>query len=98
MIKAVEQSRGRKKLSDVEREARKAVLKSEAKDVKFRRVVQPRVRKAVKSIKNIICCFGSGYTYTEAEATVIVEALLKAIQLVEAASQKKQGPEDSFKL
>lgn len=50
--------------------------KNETRDVKFVRVVTPRVSKAVKSILLIGNCAGAGYLYSPAQ----VKQLLKALE------------------
>ncbi len=98
MAKEQTQSKGKKKMSEAERAARKEALKNEPKDVKFRRVIQPRVRRALRALKQISFCFGAGYKYTPDEAKSVVEALFKAVGRVEDASKKKQDGEEAFKL
>lgn len=54
---------------------KKAVPKDESKRDKFKRIVEPRVRKALKSIKLIGNCAGAGYEYTASDVSNIIGAL-----------------------
>jgi len=51
------------------------VPKDESKRDKFKRVVEPRVRKAIKSISLIGNCAGAGYEYTTNDVISILAAL-----------------------
>ena len=45
----------------------------------FKRVVEPRVAKAVKAISLVGNCAGAGYSYTPKQVAQITEVLLTAV-------------------
>jgi len=57
---------------------KQVVPKDESKKDKFKRVVEPRVRKAIKAIALIGNCATSGYEYTPDNLAQIAAALNKA--------------------
>lgn len=68
---------------------RKVVPKDESKRDKFKRVVEPRVRKAIKSIGLIGNCASPGYEYKPDDVANIIGALNKAVgQLVKKYETK----------
>lgn len=72
---------------------KKLVSKDETKKEKFRRVVEPRVRKALKAIRLIGNCSGSAYEYTTADVSIIMASLRKEVEQLETKYQSK-GVED----
>lgn len=63
---------------------KKQIPEDETKSVKFKRLVEPRVSKAIKSIDLIGNCAGSAYEYTDDDVAEIMTA-------IEAATEKLQG-------
>lgn len=70
--------------------------KDETKEMKFTRVVKPRVGKALKMISLVGNCTGSGYTYTPEQASQIIIALHKAIDALEGQFAKKRDKQEDF--
>ena len=56
-----------------------AIPENESKADRFKRVVTPRINKAVKAIEVIGFCGGSSYEYTPKQVEQISEALFAAI-------------------
>lgn len=54
---------------------KKSVPKDETKRDKFKRIVEPRVRKALKAIRLIGNCSGSAYEYTDKDVADIAAKL-----------------------
>lgn len=78
---------------------RKSVVpKDESKRDTFKRIVQPRVRKAIKAIRLIGNCSGSAYEYTEKDVAGIVAALNTEIEGVVARYQSTGVSDVSFNL
>ena len=75
---------------------KKVIPENETKSARFRRVVTPRVNKAVKSISVLGFCSGSTYEYTEQQAKQIIETLLKAITALDGKFSQKASDADSF--
>lgn len=59
---------------------KKEVPKEETKRGKFKRIVEPRVSKALKSIRLIGNCSGSAYEYKPEDIAVITTVLEDAIE------------------
>lgn len=59
---------------------RKKVPEGESKRDKFKRIVEPRVKKALKSIQLIGNCSGSAYEYTPDDIALISTALERAME------------------
>ena len=70
--------------------------KDETKGAKFARVVTPRVSKALKAISLIGNCSGAGYDYTPEQASQIIIALSKEIDVLEAKFAKKREKQSDF--
>lgn len=68
------------------------VPKEETKAQRFRRVVEPRVGKALKAIGLVGSVSGSLYEYDDAQIATIVVALQDAVQKME---KRFQGQGDS---
>lgn len=66
---------GRKPMTDAEKKARKERLAAESKSDRFRRVVTPRVNRAIKALNGVAACTGGRYEYTEAQRDKILEAI-----------------------
>ena len=75
-------------------------LKKRAKEKanSFKRVVEPRVAKAVKAIGLIGNCSGAGYSYTPKQVTQITEVLLQAVTDTAERFSTKQQPQGTFEL
>jgi len=71
------------------KKGKKTVAKDETKRDKFKRIVEPRVSKAVKAIRLIGNCSGSAYEYTEGDLTLIMVALQAALEQLETKYQSK---------
>lgn len=74
------------------------VPKDESKRDKFKRVVEPRVRKAIKTIGLIGNCAGGGYEYTPDDIAHILAALMKAHNQLEKTYQTKGAQQSEFDL
>lgn len=68
---------------------KKNVPKDETKRDKFKRVVEPRVRKALKAITLIGNCSGSAYEYTPADVSYILGSLKGACEQLELSYASK---------
>lgn len=77
-----------------------AALKDRHKEkaVAFKRVVEPRVAKAVKAISLVGNCAGAGYAYTAEQSSQVVVAMQEAVQLVIDKFNKKQEAQSTFEL
>lgn len=60
-------------------EASRPPVKDETKEQRFRRVVSPRVARAVKGIQMIGACVGPSYAHTDSEVKQIEAVLSSAI-------------------
>lgn len=65
------------------------VPKDETKRDKFKRIVEPRVSKALKSIRLIGNCSGSAYEYTEKDVADICNTLVAAVEQLTASYATK---------
>jgi len=71
---------------------RQAIPKDESKADRFKRVVAPRVSKAVKAIRQIGFCAGASYEYTPEQLKQIQEALDKSFaETLALFAGKKSG-------
>lgn len=77
---------------------KKTVPKEETKRDKFKRIVEPRVSKALKSIRLIGNCSGSAYEYTEDDIGQITIALTAAIEKMESSYASKGAISSDFNL
>lgn len=68
---------------------KKNVPKDETKRDRFKRIVEPRVRKALKTIRLIGNCSGSAYEYTPADVGVILASLRVEIEQLEKSYESK---------
>lgn len=64
----------------------------------FKRVVEPRVAKAVKAIQLIGNCAGAGYAYEPAQVKQIMTALTSASNNVFDKFSKVKDKQSEFKL
>lgn len=71
------------------KQKKKSDKPAEDKRAKFKRVVTPRVKKALKFIKLIGNQSGSAYTYTEDDVTMIIGSLRDAVDAVEKRYRQK---------
>ena len=90
--------KGRKKLSDEDKTARKEFLTNESKTDKFKRLINPRINKTVKSIKAIKNLSGSQYEYTPEQANKIIQVLTNAVENVKEAYTKKVEPSKTIEI
>lgn len=74
------------------------VPENETKQAKFKRVVIPRVNKALRAIELVGNQSGSAYAYTDKDIDVIVDALTDAVSAVEARYKGKGKADAGFKL
>lgn len=74
------------------------IPKSETKREKFKRVVTPRVNKAIKVIGLVGNQAGAAYEYTDDDVTYIIEALHDAVEIVENKYRGKGSADAGFKL
>jgi len=77
---------------------KKTVPKEETKREKFKRVVEPRVRKALKSIRLIGNCSGSAYEYTEDDIASIILSLTKELEQLGSRYASKGVADIDFEL
>ena len=68
----------------------------ESKSARFKRVVMPRIGKAVKSIGLISNCSGPSYEYTESEVQQVTDALLFAVDGVIESFKVTKSEKSSF--
>lgn len=71
---------------------------AEDKRVKFKRVVTPRVQKALKFIALIGNQSGSAYSYTENDVGIIITSLRVAVDALEKRYQTKSSDQADFSL
>lgn len=64
----------------------------------FKRVVEPRVAKAIKAIQLIGNCAGAGYSYEPAQVKQIMSALTTAANNVFDKFSKVKDKQTEFKL
>jgi len=74
------------------------VPKDESKRDKFKRIVQPRVRKALKTIRLIGNCSGTAYEYTPKDVAEIVAALQTEIEQLGSRYESKGVADVDFNL
>ena len=72
--------------------------RNETKNEKFKRVVIPRVNKALKAIELVGNQSGSAYAYTEKDVSVIIDALHDAVIAVESRYKGKGKADAGFRL
>ena len=75
---------------------KKQINKDETKAGRFKRVVQPRITKAVKAISVIGYCAGSTYEFTPEQVKQIDVVLSKAIVATLAKFTAKANKSDAF--
>lgn len=68
------------------------------KQAKFRRVVQPRVSKAVKALELVGNCAGAGYDYTVEQKAQILEAIGTAFKELLNKFERLEKQQTTFKL
>lgn len=78
--------------------AQKPTDKEKEKQVLFKKVVEPRVAKAVKAISLIGNCAGIGYSYTDEQVAKIAIALQFAVDGITAKFAKKVDKRCEFTL
>lgn len=71
---------------------------AEDKRVKFKRVVTPRVQKALKYIALIGNQSGSAYSYTENDVGIIITSLRVAVDALEKRYRQKGTEQVDFSL
>lgn len=76
--------------------SRKKPPADETKEQKFVRVVQPRITKALRSVRLIGNCAGSGYSYTPQQVSLIVGALRRAVDSLEGQFLSKKATQEEF--
>lgn len=59
---------------------KKQIPKEETPTQRFKRVIEPRVGKALKAISLVGSVTGSAYKYSEADVAVIASALEEAVE------------------
>lgn len=74
------------------------VPENETKQAKFKRVVVPRVNKALKAIELVGNQSGSAYAYNSKDIDVIINALQEAVMLVESRYRGQGKADAGFKL
>lgn len=77
---------------------KKQVPKDESKKAKFKRLVEPRVSKAIKSIALIGNCAGSAYEYTENDVADIMAALQASVEKLQKTFESKGVSTGGFSL
>lgn len=70
----------------------------ETKQVKFKRLVEPRVSKAIKSISLIGNCAGGAYEYTADDVAQIMAAIEKATEQLQKTFASKGASKGGFSL
>lgn len=86
------------KLTDKQRKERKEALKNESKYVRFKRVCTPRLRKALKSIRQIGACSTSSYAYNKEQTDKIETELINAVNAVINQFSGKANTENAVEL
>lgn len=74
------------------------IPKDESKHNKFKRVCTPRLRKALKAIKQVGACSSKQYAYTNEQVTKIVTSLAKAVSTVEKQYTGTHAEETAIEL
>lgn len=74
------------------------IPKDESKVVTFKRVVVPRVRKALKAIKLIGNCSTSGYAYNEEDIRKIFSEIYEQVKAAENRFKGQGTTDNSFSL
>lgn len=72
------------------------IPKDESKADRFIRVVTPRVGKAVKAIRQISYCAGSGYEHSDEQLKQILDILDTARNALADAYSKPRNTESEF--
>lgn len=70
----------------------------ETKQVKFKRLVEPRVSKAIKSIGLIGNCAGSAYEYTPNDVANIMVAIQESVEKLQKTFESKGVSTGGFSL
>lgn len=73
------------------------IPENETKKVKFKRLCQPRVNKAIKAIELIGNCAGAGYEYTPDDVALIIATLAKTLEQLSATFASKGVDTGGFK-
>ena len=84
-----ENKKGRKPLNEQEKAEKKQQLKNEPKDVKFKRLINPRMQKTLHCMKTIKSLAGNQYQHTDEQTEKILRLLNEAIQEIDQAYNKK---------
>ena len=74
------------------------VPKNETKQAKFKRLVEPRVSKAINSIELIGNCAGGAYEYTESDVADIMVALQASVEKLQKTFDSKGVSTGGFSL
>ena len=74
------------------------VPKDESKHDKFKRIVEPRVRKALKTIRLIGNCSGLAYEYSAGDVSNIIASITKEVEQLEARYQSKGVADIEFNI
>lgn len=77
---------------------KKSVPKDETKRDKFKRIVEPRVRKALKAIRLVGNCSGSAYEYTEDDVHLIMMSIEESLRQLQQSYQTKGVQDIDFNL
>ncbi len=83
-------------MSKTQKKVHKKPPPDESKSARFKRVVTPRIGKAVKSIGLICNCSGSSYEYSESEVEQITEVLFAAVNRVIESFKVTKSEKSSF--
>lgn len=83
---------GKPAMTESEKEAKKALLKAETKDAKFKRLAKPRIEAAVAKIHLVGNCAGPGYEYTPDQVAVVRKHLTDAVDAVITKFEVKAAP------
>lgn len=75
---------------------RQSIPIDETKSARFKRVVTPRVNKALKAIKVVGYCSGSTYEYTPDQVEAIIVALNEAVIKTGSKFAEKSDTEAVF--
>lgn len=77
---------------------KKTVPKDETKREKFKRIVEPRVRKVIKGIRLIGNCSGTAYEYTTTDIVNIQTAIQVELDSLDTRFKGKGTTEITFDL
>lgn len=81
---------GKKKMTDAEKKQREEFLANESKAARFKRLGEPRIKKAINSIRLVGNLSGGGYEYTPEQIDHIESLLASAVK--ETMAKFKSGP------